>query len=234
MSYLYRIKYRKEGPLIFISQLDLNSLIRRILLRAKIPVELTQGYNPRMNISFAPALPLGMEGWQEILDVYLIEQFEPQILKEKINSVAPVGFKVLTVNKVLNKEISLNKLLQSASYLIYLINSNENIDKDKRWKDKIKIYICNFLEQRNIIIKKETKRGLKEINLRPLIQKLDFISEEDSRIIVRLIIDIQQVGSINPYLIANRLLLEVVEQIHIEKIIREKFIIYSKKEAEEY
>ena len=234
MSYLYRINYRKDGPLIFISQLDLNSLVRRILLRAKIPVELTQGYNPRMKISFTPALPLGMEGWQEILDVYLIEQFEPQILKEKINAVAPVGFKVLAVNKVLNQEEPLNKLLQFASYLIYLINTDENIDKGKSWEDIIKIYIHNFLEQKNIIIKKETKRGLKEINLRPLIQKLDFISEEDSRIIVRLIIDIQQVGSINPYLIANRLLLEVVEQIHIEKIIREKFIIYSKKEAEEY
>ena len=124
MSYLYRINYRKDGPLIFISQLDLNSLVRRILLRAKIPVELTQGYNPRMKISFAPALPLGMEGWQEILDVYLMEQLEPQILKEKINAVAPVGFKVLAVSKVLNQEAPLNKLLQFASYLIYLININ--------------------------------------------------------------------------------------------------------------
>jgi radical SAM-linked protein len=229
MSYLYRINYRKDGPLIFISQLDLNSLVRRILLRAKIPVELTQGYNPRMKISFAPALPLGMEGWQEILDVYLIEQFEPQILKEKINAVAPVGFKVLAINKVLNQEEPLNKLLQFASYLIYLINTDENIDKGKSWEDIIKIYIHNFLEQKNIIIKKETKRGIKEINLRPLIQKLAFVSEEEDRIVIQLIIDIQQVGSINPCLIVNRFLLEVGEKIRIEKIVREKFIIYSKK-----
>lgn len=229
MSYLYRINYRKDGPLIFISQLDLNSLVRRILLRAKIPVELTQGYNPRMKISFAPALPLGMEGWQEILDVYLIEQFEPQILKEKINAVAPVGFKVLAVNKVLNQEEPLNKLLQFASYLIYLINTDENIDKGKSWEDIIKIYIHNFLEQKNIIIKKETKRGIKEINLRPLIQKLAFVSEEEDRIVIQLIIDIQQVGSINPCLIVNRFLLEVGEKIRIEKIVREKFLIYSKK-----
>lgn len=229
MSYLYRINYRKDGPLIFISQLDLNSLVRRILLRAKIPVELTQGYNPRMKISFAPALPLGMEGWQEILDVYLIEQFEPQILKEKINAVAPVGFKVLAVNKVLNQEEPLNKLLQFASYLIYLINTDENIDKGKSWEDIIKIYIHNFLEQKNIIIKKETKRGIKEINLCPLIQKLAFVSEEEDRIVIQLIIDIQQVGSINPCLIVNRFLLEVGEKIRIEKIVREKFLIYSKK-----
>ncbi len=229
MSYLYRINYRKDGPLIFISQLDLNSLVRRILLRAKIPVELTQGYNPRMKISFTPALPLGMEGWQEILDVYLIEQFKPQILKEKINAVAPVGFKVLAINKVLNQEEPLNKLLQFASYLIYLINTDENIDKGKRWEDKIKICIRNFLEQKNIIIKKETKRGIKEINLRPLIQKLAFVSEEEDRIVIQLIIDIQQVGSINPCLIVNRFLLEVGEKIRIEKIVREKFLIYSKK-----
>jgi len=110
MSYLYRIKYRKNGPLKFISHLDLNLLVRRILLRAKMPVELTQGYNPRIKVSFGPALPLGVEGWQEIMEITLTKLLTKEKLKDVINKVAPSGFQVLEIEQVLNKGIPLSKL----------------------------------------------------------------------------------------------------------------------------
>ena len=112
MSYLYRIKYRKDGPLIFVSHLDLSQLLRRVLLRAEILVEWTQGFNPRIKASFAPALPLGLEGWQEIAEIILKEPLEEVVLKDRINEVAPNGFTIVDVEQALDKNLPLSKLLK--------------------------------------------------------------------------------------------------------------------------
>ena len=130
MSYVYYVKYQKKGFLKYISHLDLNLLFRRILLRARIPVELTQGYNPRIKMSFGPALPLGIEGWEEIVEISLLKPLSKEELKNNINNVAPTGFRVIKVEKDSDKKYSLNKMLKYASYLIYL-SATDTVGEDK-------------------------------------------------------------------------------------------------------
>ncbi len=226
MSYLYRIKYRKNGPLKFISHLDLNLLLRRILLRAKMPVELTQGYNPRIKVSFGPALPLGVEGWQEIMEITLTELLAKEKLKDEINKAAPSGFQVLEIEQVVNKGIPLSKLLKYASYLIYLIFIN-NMEKSKKiyYRNKIDYNIKYMLNKGEIKTIKETKKGLKEIDLRPYIHKMTILPNSYDEIIIDLILNIKSGECINPNLIINSLIDDVKESFLIEKIIREKIII---------
>jgi radical SAM-linked protein len=225
MSYLYRMKYQKNGPLRFISHLDLNQLFRRVLLRADIPVELTEGYNPRIKVSFGPALPLGIEGWQEITEIVLKEPLAEEELKGKINKVAPSGFKILEVEEVSNKRIPLSKLLRQASYLFYLIPVDA-IDANKMvyYHNKIEQYVKCLLDRKDIKIKKESKKGLKEVDLRPYISKIDIFSKNNDRIIICLILNIESGVCINPNPIIHMLVDVVKDYFFIGKIIREKFI----------
>jgi radical SAM-linked protein len=227
MSYIYRIKYRKSGPLKFISHLDLNVLFRRMLRRTSIPIELTQGFNPRFRLSFGPALSLGIEGWQEILDVYLKKELNSEQIKESINNVAPNGLTVIDAEKVNELKASLNKSLRWAFYLIELaFDEGWKIEKTGEWIERIKLQIKNFLNQKNILIEKQTKKGLKEIDLRPYIQKLEFLFWKNNQMIIRLIVDIQYRGSINPRLIMNAFINKMNnESINIRKIYREKIIL---------
>ena len=225
MSYLYRMEYRKNGPLKFISHLDLNKLFQRVLLRAKVPVELTEGYNARIKVSFGPALPLGLEGWQEITEIALKEPLSKEELKNKINEVAPSGFKILEVEEVSNKRIPLSKLLIQASYLLYLIPI-DTIDTNKMvyYHNKIGQWIKCLLDRKEIIIKKETKKGLKEIDLYPYINRIDIISKNNNSPVIRLILNIESGICINPNPIILMLIDVVKDYYFIEKIIREKFI----------
>jgi radical SAM-linked protein len=225
MSYLYRMKYRKDGPLKFISHLDLNQLLRRVLLRAGIPVELTEGFNPRIKVSFGPALPLGLEGWEEIVEIVLEEPLSEDEFKNRINRVSPSGFNILEVKKVSEMRIPLSKLLRQASYLLYLIPIDA-IDANRMvyYHNKIEQYVKCLLDRKDIKIKKESKKGLKEVDLRPYISKIDIFLKNNDRIIIRLILNIESGICINPNPLIQRLADVVKDYFFIGKIIREKFI----------
>ena len=228
MSYLYRMKYRKDGPLKFISHLDLNQLLRRVLLRAGIPVELTEGFNPRIKVSFGPALPLGLEGWEEIAEIVLKEPLTEDEFKNRINRVSPSGFNILEVKKVSEMRIPLSKLLRQASYLLYLI-SIDTIDTNKMvyYHNKIERCIECLLSRKEIKIKKKVKKGVKVVDLRPYISKIGIISKNNDRVIIRLILNIESGICINPNPIIQMLVDVVNDYFLIEKIVREKFISYS-------
>ncbi len=227
MCYGYRIKYMKNGPLKFISHLDLNALFCRTLRRTQIPVELTQGYNPRFKVSFGPALPLGIAGQQEFLDIFLEKELDNVKIKEKINKTAPIGLTIKEVQKVTQKDAPLSQSLRWAVYIIFLeLNVHQYKIIVGRWEENIRVHIRNFLDKKNILVEKKTKKGFREVNLRPYIQNLEFISGQDEKIVIRLIIDIQYKGSINPYLVMNEFIKQLKnEKIHISKVIREQLII---------
>lgn len=87
-----RVEYRKYGPLVFISHLDLIRCWDRIIRRSRIPVSFTEGFHPRPKFSFAPPLPVGFEGERELLDIALDVPY-PNI-KDVINRVVPYGIYV--------------------------------------------------------------------------------------------------------------------------------------------
>ncbi|NLL61388.1 MAG: DUF2344 domain-containing protein [Candidatus Atribacteria bacterium] len=226
MPYLYRLIYRKNGPLIFVSHLDLNSIFRRTILRAKIPVELTEGFNPRLKVSFGPALPLGIAGWQEIMEISLAEPLAEELLVDRINKAAPSGLRIVRAEGLLQQKISLNKLLKCASYLVYFaFEIPIGVNSIKNCQSRLEAAIMRLLREKEIIITTDTKKRMAELNLRPFLHKINILSRRDDRLIVRLIINLLQGRSINPYLIMNKIMESNGDSVTIEKVIREKFIL---------
>ena len=87
-----RLRFAKRGDLRLVSHHDLLRCLERMLRRAKVPVALTQGYNPRPRITFALALGLGIESLCEVVDLELAEPLEPTEVLERLQAVAPPGF----------------------------------------------------------------------------------------------------------------------------------------------
>ncbi len=234
MSYNYYLIYQKKDFLKFISHLDLSLLFRRLLLRAQMPVEITQGYNPRIRMSFCPALSLGIEGWGEVMELTLTESLPEEEIKKRINNVAPIGLNIERVEKVLNKRNSLSKILKYATYLIILSFSNTTEEKKvlEHYK-KMKLSIKNILEQDVVKVKKESEKGIRYIDIRPFIYNINILPEnEDNKISIQLTLNMVSGHSINPVLIIEKILeyADNNKEIYIiEEIIRENFILQNNK-----
>ncbi|NLI45817.1 MAG: TIGR03960 family B12-binding radical SAM protein [Acidobacteria bacterium] len=67
----YRITFTKLGPAAWLSHLDLVRTMQRILRRSGLPLSYTQGFHPRPQVSFGPALGVGVGGERELADVWL-------------------------------------------------------------------------------------------------------------------------------------------------------------------
>ncbi|MFA5007802.1 MAG: TIGR03936 family radical SAM-associated protein [Candidatus Omnitrophota bacterium] len=90
------LKIEKGGDMIYFSQLDLILILTRALRRTSLPLYYTQGFNPRVKMSFGRALKLGVAGQEEIT-LYFTEKIAPQELKEKLLPQMPQGLRIIEV-----------------------------------------------------------------------------------------------------------------------------------------
>ena len=80
-----RFKFRKVGNLQFISHLDLQKAMAKVLVRAKAPLWYSKGFNPHPKLIFALPLSVGAQSECEYLDVRVERAMPPLELMEHIN-----------------------------------------------------------------------------------------------------------------------------------------------------
>jgi len=86
--------FEKKDRAIYISHLNLMTVIERALLRAGFFVRHTEGFNPKPKIEFANALPLGIGSEEEIASVEVYNLNSTTEFIEKVNRVLPEGVRV--------------------------------------------------------------------------------------------------------------------------------------------
>lgn len=80
-----RFKFEKNGPLKYVSHLDMINIMLRALRRAGIEVKYSGGYSPRPRISFGPPLPLGIGSRAEYADVTVLDGVSGECLRSGVN-----------------------------------------------------------------------------------------------------------------------------------------------------
>ena len=86
-----RIRFSKQGDLRLISHRDLVRTFERMFRRAGLALSMSEGFHPKVKMSFPSALALGIEGTNELMEVELSSPLSPDALMELLSRVAPVG-----------------------------------------------------------------------------------------------------------------------------------------------
>jgi radical SAM-linked protein len=90
------MRFEKREALRFISHHDLMRVFELALRRSGLPVAHTQGFNPHPKVSFALALPLGVESLDEIVDIDLEGEPEPQSVLQTLADQMPKGLRLVS------------------------------------------------------------------------------------------------------------------------------------------
>ncbi len=64
----------------------------------------SKGYHPMPKVSFATALPVGVESLDEVVDLFLYDSGNIHQTIDLVNRELPAGIRVLTIEEVLTKE----------------------------------------------------------------------------------------------------------------------------------
>lgn len=75
-----RIRYSKLGRLKFIGHKDLLRTLEALFRRAQLPLAMSNGFHPKVRMSFPCALALGYESLDEVFDLELNDTAEPVVI----------------------------------------------------------------------------------------------------------------------------------------------------------
>lgn len=147
-----RLFFTKLDRAKYISHLDMNRCMSRAIKRAGLPVWYTGGFNPHMYLTFPLPLSLGCESVYECVDLKMTQQVDFDQMVSRLNACLPPDIQVFSAGeqKMDQKEIAW------ADYEICFRN-----------EDGLKEKLTSFFNQQEIKVIKKTKKGEKEIDLKP-------------------------------------------------------------------
>lgn len=179
MSKIIRVKFKKEGDMIYISHLDLQKLLQRAFRRADIELSYSKGYNPHPKMSYGNALALGTESYGEYVDIEIEEEIDVEEFLTRINEELPQGIEFVKAEEIDPKTPSLASTIEYGEYLF-------NIELETPLsKEFVKSRIADFMNKEEIMITKKNKKGkIVESNIRPMIRFFDILSLEENNLIL--------------------------------------------------
>ncbi|HEX3031490.1 MAG TPA: TIGR03936 family radical SAM-associated protein [Bacillota bacterium] len=194
----YRIEFQRLPEARFVSHLDTMKTVERAARRAGIPLAFSEGFNPHPKISFGSALAVGVTSDQEYLEIELSEDWEPAQLIKQLNQGLPSGYRLLQGRRLAENSPAAMSVINRADYLV-----RARLGR-KITLDELKQLAIEFMAREEIKVVKNTKKGKREVDLRPGIYQLAVDLQEDY-LILRLLLQAGSTGNIRPEDVLNGL-----------------------------
>ncbi len=157
-----RVRFIRGEELKYISHLDLMKVFERAIRRANIPIMYSQGFNPHPQMVFGLPLSVGVTSEAEYGDFETAEDISPDSFAQMLNGSLPEGLKI-TEAKYLKNKSNIMKEISGALYDVLVYSSyDEGISA-------LKAYFEELLLEPEIIALKEGKKGVREIDIKPMI-----------------------------------------------------------------
>jgi radical SAM family uncharacterized protein/radical SAM-linked protein len=102
----FRVHFTKLKRGRYLSHLELVRLFIRAFRRAGVNMVYSKGYHPLPKISFATALPVGVESLDEAVELSVYDSGNIPLIIELVNRELPPGIRALTIEEVMTKERS--------------------------------------------------------------------------------------------------------------------------------
>jgi len=166
-----RVTFSTEGSIKYVGHLDLASVWERALRRAQLPVLYSQGFHPQPKMHFASALPVGVSGREELMDVWLSPPQRPAEVVRRLQPVLPRGLRVLAVAEVPLKAVALQTQVRGAEYRIW-VQSDEP-------ETAFRVRLETLMAREEVFLVRRRKKRAVRYNLRPLIQEIRFLGREE-------------------------------------------------------
>ena len=194
----YLMEFSKRGTICYTSHLDMMRLFQRIFKRAGIGLAFSQGFNPHPKMSFAQPLSLGYEGMEEFIEFETAVDINPDEIFAKVSAIMADGIDIKYCKYLNTGSRTLSAMTVAALYTAR-VPAAEPLDGEMLVKE--------YLEQEKIITLKrqKKKKEIKEVDIKPMIQRLNF-SWSEGVLIMRMLLDQGSTSNLSPELVLNTFL----------------------------
>lgn len=162
MSFGIRFRYSRDASLHYIAHLDMLRLFERVIRRSGLPVAHTQGFNPRMKLVFGLPMSIGLSSEAEYADIEMDRPVSPVLFLQTMNRHLPAGMAVLEAVSLAGSDNVMGRVA-AARYRI-------TFDTEPPLPvERMQALLVRLMEAERVPVMKKGKKGLREIDIRPLI-----------------------------------------------------------------
>ncbi len=158
-----RLRYAKTGDARWVGHLDEARFWERAFRRVELPLAYSHGFNPQPKMQFAAALPVGVAGINELLDVWLLESDDPAVWAERIRGSLPAGW---MLHEAVEAPMELPAMQSSLRLAVYEV----------RWGPELGVETLrervDWLLAQTALVRPHHKEPDRTYDLRPLIASL--------------------------------------------------------------
>ena len=214
ISIKYRAKIRKGEEIAILGHLDYVDLYARALLRSKLPIAYSEGFNPHIKMSFATALAVGVTSDAEYMDFQLTQDLPVDDVFKRLNQQLPKGAEILCLKKLSG---TVTKLMAAAD-----LSSYESRIPYQGQSEHVTSAVNLFNEAKAIQYTRITPKKTREIEIKQYIAKPIEAQIENSTLVLKVDIKITPTGSIKPseviHILHERFNLDINENLaHIHR-----------------
>lgn len=189
-----RLRFTKQGKVRFAGHRDVARLFERTIRKVGLPTAYSEGFSPRMRVSFGLALPTCYESEAEFLDILLDEEAliegldddgqpgdECEIggagpalgqrlalneLAQRLTEALPVGFEVTAIQLLDRSGPSLQQVISACTWRFEI----DGLDLDAAT-----MAVDRVLSAEEVVVQRMKKRKPVSDDVRPAIQTLEVV-----------------------------------------------------------
>lgn len=174
----------------YVSHLDMNRYIPRLVKVAKIPAKYTEGFNRHLCLTFALPLSLGTESNYDMFDIKIIDdEYTDEMVAEALSKHAADGIEIVSAGPVKMNATE----LKFAEHTVVLCDDNAELLND----------LERFLKGNVILATKKGKKGkVTEVNMAEHIKSIE-TELKGSCLTVKVVLPAGNTGNLNPSLLVS-------------------------------
>ena len=154
----------------FIGHLDVMRYFQKAIRRADVAICYSGGFSPHQIMSFAAPLGVGITSNGEYVDIEVSEAEGSEVMKERLNSVMSEGFEITSCRRLPEEAANAMSIVAAADYTLAFREGYEPQEGAKAWFEGL----VSFFSRPSVMITKKTKKGEKEMDLKPLVYELEY------------------------------------------------------------
>lgn len=171
-----RIKFSKQGAMKFIGHLDIMRYFQKAVRRADVDIRYSEGFSPHQIMSFAAPLGVGITSNGEYVDIEVLSTGHSAEMVKRLNDVMVEGMEVLSYRRLPDSAGNAMSLVAACDYTVRFKDGYES-GLGLSEEDFFKTF-DRFLVEGNLEVIKKTKKGEKQMDLRPYIYEHSVICGE--------------------------------------------------------
>lgn len=178
LCYKVRLRLSKYGPMKFIGHLELMRFLQKCIRRTDIDIRYSDGITPRMIMSTAMPLGLGLESDGEYIDLELGSPVTTQHALSQLRPLMPEGLDILDIRQLGDPvpaggggegKKKPQKAMAAVAAALYEVRFRDSFLRDGTLPADWRQILEDFAGQEEIPWTKETKKGFRTLDMKELI-----------------------------------------------------------------